>query len=421
MKKKFKAGALYYAIFISFFIALISGFMLLQHWYQKYYVLYVQQGERLERDLHSALLFVMENPDKFSVNQKTSLDLFEDSLNIVDITKKWWGGYQLIHAENSWRVIHKSKIFLVGTETLPKDAVALYLSDDGKYLSIAGATEIKGNCFLPKLGIRKAYIEGTGYVGDKLVQGITKESKETLPAYNVDFVENNKMANQGEITVNDSLADLQLLLQSRSLTNSFHNKTLKFNTSSWLTLENQKLSGNIKIFSQVGITVKKTAVIKDVILYAPKVEFEEDFSGSLQCFVTDTLLVGEDCIFRFPTLLALNETSIEKPLIEIGETATVLGDVVLMAISDKENVMPECRINEDVIINGTVYCAGKVNHKGTIKGQLFCKGFVLRTHSSVYENHLLNADLNSTLLSPYYSGSLYDSGNQSQKMIQCQE
>ncbi|HEX3008686.1 MAG TPA: hypothetical protein VHO90_13830 [Bacteroidales bacterium] len=417
--KKYKAGALYYAIFISFFIALVSGFMLLQHWYQHYYNLYVAQGERLDRNIKSALLVALQNPEKFREGDSTKFDIYEDSVDWVNVSKRVWGGYQILQIESKWRVLHRSQIKLVGTEFLPEDVIALYLSDEGKYLSLAGKTEITGNCFLPKLGVRKAYIEGTGFSGNKLIDGEIKNSKESLPSVDPKLIEHNRLSDQAKIAETDSLVEIENLLRSDSLKNSFCNKTVKINSPLWITLENKVISGNVKIISATGISVKRSAVLSDIILYAPKIEIEEGFSGSLQCFATDTLITGDDCIFKYPTLLVINETKIEKPIVMIGENSVVLGDIVVLAKSDKQNISAECSIDSHTIINGSVYCAGKVNLKGTIKGQLFCKGFILRTNSSVYENHLLYAKLNSSLLSPHYAGSMYIPSAKPLKMIKC--
>ncbi len=419
--KTFKAGALYYAIFIAFFIALISGLMMLQHWYQRYYILYVTQGERLDRNLQSASLIVIQNPQSFPVNEVKMLDIFDDSLDIVSVTKKWWGGYQVVETEANWRVINKSKKILVGTEILSRDVITLYLADEGKYLSIAGKTEIKGNCFIPKLGIRKAYIEGTGYAGSKLIEGTIKNSGENLPEPDQEFVNQNRLAAQQKINPTDSIIEWGELIKNSKVENSFYNKTLRVNTNGWITLENLQLSGNIKLISTAGITVKNTAALQDVILFAPKIEFEENFQGSLQCFATDTILIGTDCIFKFPTLIAMNETTIKNPIVEIRKGSVILGDIIVIAKSESNDSSPECIFQENSLVNGSVYCAGKVNLKGSIRGQLFCNGFILKTYSSIYENHLMNAKMDGTMLSQYYAGSMFITSDKLQKTIKCLE
>ncbi|NJK96559.1 MAG: hypothetical protein HC905_18030 [Bacteroidales bacterium] len=121
----------------------------------------------MEKNLNSALNITLQMPEILQVDTAQYLDLYQDSTDMVAISKKRWGGYLIIKTMARWRVIEKSKHTLCGAEILPKDAVALYLADEGKYLSIAGNTMIKGNVYLPKLGVRKGYIEGKGFSGTK--------------------------------------------------------------------------------------------------------------------------------------------------------------------------------------------------------------------------------------------------------------
>ena len=53
------------------------------------------------------------------------------------------------------------------------------------------------------------------------------------------------------------------------------------------------IRGNIKIISSKGITVNARSDIQDVILYAPRIEIESNFTGTLQLFAKDTIMIGE--------------------------------------------------------------------------------------------------------------------------------
>ena len=45
-----------------------------------------------------------------------------------------------------------------------------------------------------------------------------------------------------------------------------------------------------------------------------------------------------------------------------------------------------------------------MQHTGKIFGSLYCYKFILKTRSSIYENHLLNATVDFDNLSKYYVG-----------------
>jgi hypothetical protein len=61
-------------------------------------------------------------------------------------------------------------------------------------------------------------------------------------------------------------------------------------------------------------------------------------------------------------------------------------------------------MDEGVKVTGLVYTPGYMDFKGDVTGSLYCGGFILRTPSAVYENHLLNAVVNAVELPGYYVG-----------------
>ncbi|NJK96560.1 MAG: hypothetical protein HC905_18035 [Bacteroidales bacterium] len=152
--------------------------------------------------------------------------------------------------------------------------------------------------------------------------------------------------------------------------------------------------------------VRKTAQLDNIILYAPKIEIEDGFTGSLQLFACDTLLVGEKCTLRFPSFIAVMEPTGNRPIIEIKKDTRILGDVVMLSRSESKHIIAECRVGSGTSVSGTIFCEGRLELNGSVSGQIYCKSFLLRTRSSEYENHLLNANIDGRSLSTYYAGSL---------------
>src|ERR1035437_5633749 len=100
-----KAGALYYAILVSFLVALLSGFLMINIRLHHFHTLNLLQNQKLERNINSALLLAKEMPASVNINQPVTLDLYNDETDEVTVTKKQWGGYLLLKAEASWRKI----------------------------------------------------------------------------------------------------------------------------------------------------------------------------------------------------------------------------------------------------------------------------------------------------------------------------
>ena len=61
-------------------------------------------------------------------------------------------------------------------------------------------------------------------------------------------------------------------------------------------------------------------------------------------------------------------------------------------------------LKKNSCVYGTVFSNGYADLQGIINGSLTCSKIMLNTPSSVYENHLLNAEIDVTKLSKYYVG-----------------
>ena len=96
----------------------------------------------------------------------------------------------------------------------------------------------------------------------------------------------------------------------------------------------------------------------------------------------------------------------------LNENDTISGN--LFAYKKQNDVLKQAGlvISEKSVVYGHIYSNGYVDLKGTVDGSLMCNKIVLKTASSVYENHLLNAVIDATRLSKYYVGiNLVDESN----------
>jgi hypothetical protein len=177
------------------------------------------------------------------------------------------------------------------------------------------------------------------------------------------------------------------------------------------------LQGNIRILSSKAIYVTSNSRTENIILYAPAIYFEQGFRGSLQAFAQDTLVAGKNCEFEYPSCLGLINENINGIYLELKENTKLAGAVFIYQQNRASNE-PYFKLNEDTRIHGQVYCPGKVEFNGTIEGSLYCNGFMLKTTSGLFENHLLNVIIDRSALSEYYAGSLLFQGYQHTKSIQ---
>ena len=402
LKRKIKAGALYYTILISFIIAAILIALIMHNYLQNRYTDMLIMQDKVSRNAGSAIQMMLGNPALCEYNKETEINLFDDDNEKVTVSKKKWGGYDIFNAKAEWKNYSVLKSALCGINKAGHDSTALYLSDENIYLSVCGSTLIKGNCKLPKMGVRKANIEGKFYKNEKEIYGKIGASSNSLPKI-ITSINNfiSKIRKQDNLT-NDSIISFNDLNQ-RFACRSFREKTLIAYDPGIIYLKRQKINGNIVIVSDMGIRIAKEAKLNNIIIVAPRIHFEQAFTGQVQAFATDSMVVDKNCYFKLPSLLAIFNENINQAGISIDEDVIIAGGVILF--QENKPVNPSILdIGKNTTIYGTVYINGNVQVKGTIYGSLYCNRFFLQTPAAYYENHLLDAIINNTDLPKSFTG-----------------
>ena len=397
-----RAGALLYVIGLSFIIFLILSSLTLADYYSRISLAQSLEHERLQRNCVSGINLLLSDPLACPLNADAKIDLFSTGNDTVKLERRTWGLFELIVSSASSKRGHWSKMAFTGNP-LPKDT-ALYLADRDRALSLCGNTHIKGVAVLPRLGAKRAYIEGKNFTGRNLIDGTTKVSERFLPAMNDTlFLHMIAMLKDGPLQY-DSLIRLDTYAIPDSLTHDFIRKTVCYFSPAPIIIENTVLTGNIMIISKAKIIVRNTAIMNDVIIIGPRVSFEDGFYGSVQVIASDTIITGKKCEFLYPSVLCVvreKNRSISS-LVQLGEESTLSG--ALLAWEEQYDIRSQVRINieKEVHVSGLVYSNGSVDHKGSLKGCMIVNVIILKTPSSFYDNHLLDAEIDATGISPYF-------------------
>jgi cytoskeletal protein CcmA (bactofilin family) len=401
-----KAGALLYAMFLIIVIAIISSSFIMVNYYNSAYVVQVLKKEQIYRDANSGINYGLSFHQEIPINSKLEVDLFNDEQHNVLISKKHWGAFYILSSEAKWRNKLVSKSALVGANINEGEEIALYLADQNKPLSLTGRTVITGNCYLPKSGVKRAYIEGKSFVGNKLINGIKYNSNITLPPINEELIAENLKNFSSTESISDSLLDYELFLEQDSIINSFSNKTLVLYSPLNIELSNKVIEGNIIIKSDKQITVQSSAIISNAILYAKGIILKKNVEGTMQVFAKDSIIVEENCQLHYPSVLALigQGNSIISRKISIAAKTVIKGSVFLYNENFDRKHQSLISIGEKAEITGQVYSSELLELKGKVQGGVFCKKLLLKTSSSVYENHLMDAVINREELSEYFVG-----------------
>ncbi len=405
-----KASSLFYAIAMALIIALVSSSLILFAYFNRLQISSCLQTEKVQRNAGSGLNLLMSDQEIVRLNEKRILDLYETGNDSVTLEKKSWGLFEIDISTAFSSDKRNTQIVQVGS-TLNSNQTALYLADQDKPLSLCGNTLIKGNCFLPKAGVKRAYIEGQSFSGDKLIDGIIKDSEREIPKINKELLERigktfmqEAVASSTEEKKGISTEEQQ---EKDTLTNSFEKNTMYIISNNPVRLDNKCYRGNITVISKKSIKVSATANLQDIILYAPQIEIEENFTGNIQAFATDTIILSKKCKLIYPSVIGLicNSKLPGNPLLIVKEDAEITG-TVFAAQEDLSDLGKQVKviIEKSAKVTGQVYTNGLLDLKGIVYGNIMCNRFILSTPSSMYENHLLNATIDNSKLSVHYVG-----------------
>ncbi len=393
-----KAGALYFAIVIAFFIAIVSAslIMLAAH-YRNSYLKEIRYN-RLLNNLNSGIEYTLANKD--AMEGKQTLDLFGDELDSLELDKKDWGIFDLAILKSFVKQDTLKRAFLIGNLT---DSTAIYLSDEDRPLSISGHTRITGNVELPKSGIRQSYAEGKPYDGGKelIFGGKTSNSTRMLKPLNEKLLERLKavFANQ---------AQKLPVLQQNELRVSFLDSTQKFKLPQIANLADVNLEGNIILISDSLVTISATAQLNGIQIYAPLIKVEQGFKGSCQLFAVDSILVADNVEFKYPSVLGVMRTkrSVVQPQIVLGDHVNFDG-IIFSHENERTALQTLIGLGKDTRVQGEIYSTGllRVEKGSKINGKVSCNRFLMKTPLTLYENFLIDVAFNSKARSRYYLSS----------------
>jgi hypothetical protein len=413
-----KASSLLYATVIALIIALISSSLILYSYLNTLQIRKNIDEQRLVLNANSGLNILLSKDELIPFGEKKSIDLFETGLDSVQLERRSWGVFEIGICKSIIKNRSISSIILIGGFNSTEN-IAFYLADEGKPLSVCGNTEIIGTAYLPKAGVKRAYIEGQNFTGSQFVKGEAKQSFSQLPGLNTNLL---KLIKERFASIGDKKDSIYYVGEKDipdSIDNSFDKSTIVIYGKGPLNLSFQHYSGNVILISDKAVFISPEAILKDILILAPKVVFDKSFSGNIQVFATDSVIVKEKCLFNYPSVLSIirSDKSVDNPCISIGEDSQVRGIILGYEEIDNPNKKIKVSLAKNTILTGFLYSNGIADLKGIIFGTAYVDKLILNTPSSVYENHLLNAIINRSKLPESFAGIELKDINYSKKIV----
>lgn len=394
-----RGGALYYVIFVVFVLSAVT-LMFIIHRSTKLRQLHTELDYFAKIDnLSSALTLCLSQPDVYQRSSAIDITLFEDSSSLVHIATEPHGLLEIITASTHYRGMLLRKSILCGKDPYKGDSIALYVPDQKQTLYASGDTRITGNAVIPVKGLQRASIEGRPLIKQNPVKGRISKSNSKLPDLSPTIIGKIKLI-QNVDSIMKLATNINKLYQA-SVSNPYTEQPDWYCSESDYQISGIHAQGRIGFLSSGTILIRDDARLDGVLVSASKIIIEGGFTGSIQVFAKDSLVVGPGCKLKFPSVLCLSNDNVNPVYIGIGKSATIEGSVIVFQ-SNLSTRKPFLSVAEDALIIGQVYHKGLIELHGKIAGSLFCEGFYLKTKRAYYENHLLDNEIDFSKLPKHF-------------------
>lgn len=389
---KLKSGALQFAVFISVLIALLLSGLIL---YAYTFVYLKEQSKAAIENIQlsdTGLAYLLEQSE---INKDTlSLDFIEKENQTIQVHLSQWGIFEKAFVTTQHRKKRFVKSAIIGSISIAAESPTLFLQETYNPLTLVGNTKIKGIAYLPSQGVKPGYIAGQSYYGSQLVYGEIKRSTTQLPKLNKNSLDELLFYSKD---YKPKTQQEYINLDARKIVNSFKEETKETYSTKPIVLENIDITGNIIIKSDTLIRIKRTALLKDLILVAPIVEIEEGVTGNFQVIASKRITVAKECKLNYPSALVLfqdNKNNQNAPFdkfdnqIFIDSGTVIKGSVCYFQTREATDFQTQIVLEKLSRIKGQVYCNGNFELKGTVSGSVYTKQFIANQAGSIYVNHI---------------------------------
>lgn len=406
-----KGSALYIVIVISLIIAIISASLLTIAFYYRMEVRKKSRLDKLLINMESGTAMLLSSGfTKYGEDQL--IDLFGTEQDSIMLKKEQWGAYELgvVKAFESTDTIKRA--FFAGNAFL--DSQAIYLADEDRPLSLSGNTQITGDGGLPKSGLKKSYVDGKPYAGKEVINGKIFDSTRDVPPLNEKLLAEIIKRLKPEEGLFTSLKD--------SMGNSFFNPVQIYKLDkNQLNIGARKIKGKIILVSDTTVTIDAESNLDNIQLYAHAIIVAPGFRGTCQLFARDSIIIGKDATFNYPSFAGVFKSEDGKIQSKISLAEGVSFSGILLSYEKKRSdLQTMISLGKNCKINGEVFATGyvKMEKEVSVYGKVSAKRFLMQMKSSLYENYLIDVVLNRKLLSKYYlSSPVFKTDQQVQKVL----
>ncbi|WP_264536592.1 hypothetical protein [Flavobacterium sp. N1736] len=413
MRLKIKSGALQFTVFVAVLIALLLAGLIL---YAYTFVYMKEQSKGAIENIQFSDIGIQSLLEQQELSIDTvQIDFIKKENQIIKTHLSQWGVFEKAITITQYRKKKFTKAAIIGSLIKAAESPTLFLQETYNALTVVGNTKVKGVAYLPTQGVNSGYIAGNSYYGSQLIYGTIKKSGPELPKINKSVLDN--IENYLKSYKPENEKDYIRLEGSLRIINSFKSSTKSYYSANEIILDNH-ISGNIIIKSETGIKVKKSALLKDVILIAPIIEIEDETIGNFQAIASKRISVGKACQLNYPSALVLYQDNKSSPnevsnnsldnKIFIDSNSAIKGVICYLQTKTVPDFQTQIVLEKDAKIKGQVYCNGNFELRGTVSGCVYTKQFTANQSGSIFVNHIYNGTIENENIPAIYGGIILD-------------
>jgi len=409
---KLKGGALYIATLVSILIGItLSLFILIANYNQRNVVTFAQNSQ-LYYNLKSA--FQLAQSGYFTSEQNNTWIKNQINDDSIKIKKLNWGAYVVICAQTKNRHQSLSHSGLFGTHMTAD--TGLMMSDNGRPVGLIGAVVFKANCYLSHAGVKPAHVEGQSYTGSSENASFLKASSNSIPPLNSEILKGLKEEQEGLNVYLDSLATVLPPVHDQP----FDKKTLVCEIS-LSRLSNLNLKNNLKLICS-DVEIDSSCHFENILILCSKVRFKKGFKGQVHVIASDSISMETNCDFIYPSsfiLLPKENSGNNLNSIRFNKDCKFSGGILAINENQITNATQKVfiKLSAEAEVNGLIYSSDYIHVEGTLNACVIADKLLLQTPSAVYENHILNCEINPKKYAQLMSVPLLF--NQRNKLICC--
>lgn len=369
-------------------------------------------------DLRSALVLYLTYPEKYQDADTICLDVHNDSTSLVHVSKSFWGIWDIIHVKTFYRGMNLTKSVLVGKDPYRSDSLALFMPDRSQSIFASGNTFIRGNIKISQKGLQQAAIEGKPLSIMNLHEGRILPGEKDIPGLNCKIVQKILFWQSYDSLIQYSI-NINQFLEREIICRDIQSPMIFADKKSF-QLSGIQATGQVAFVTPELVIIKNDTRLDGIIISAGKVLVEDSFTGHIQIFCRDSIVVGANCKLEYPSCLVIYNAGVNPAYIELGDSSVIEG-IIICHQSQFSSAPAYFKIGKHARVVGQIYHNGTIELKGIIHGSLICRAFYLQTHKAYYMDHLLDNEIDFLQLPQSYVGIDFQNGYNDQIIAYLEE